>query len=368
MNIDVAKAIKELLFEQNTVILPGLGGFTSTPISATVDYVKGAVQPPAKKLEFNTNLVTNDGVLVNYLQQSNLITAQDATVAIENYVAGIKEGLESREIIEIPEVGRLYKDYEQKTRFMPDSTNFEVDSFGLPTVKFNPVTRPKKEVESKATSAKSVPPAPPPKKITPTASKQGANSHWAEKILPTLIIVAAILLALSLFIWLRGCDSGQPQANVPQERVNVKPQSESVEDEVVTDEDEMTTSTDEDEITTTDMDESDPATTSTDIDESDSATSSGQTEEEYSDGESSLEEESSTVTNIFVVVHSFGKRNNARRFSKKLEDGGYIATTKKRGGLYRVGVEVPSTRKNEIESLIYELGREYDAKPVVVDY
>ncbi len=346
MNIDVAKAIKELLFEHNTVILTGLGGFTSTPVNATVDYVQGAVQPPTRKVEFNSNLVINDGVLVNYLQQSNLVTAQEASAAIENYVAGIKESLEAREIIDIPEVGRLYKDYEQKTRFMPDSTNFEIDSFGLSTVKLTPVARPKKEEESKTTTFKSTPSSPSPKKVATTTPTVASSSHWAEKLLPMLIVIAAILLAFSLFVWLRGCGT-QPIAEVPQERVNVKPKQEGSDGKTKTDEAEVVTS---------------------DPNENDAATEEEKTEEE-SVGDVTREEGASLpVTNIFVVVHSFGNRNNARKFAKKLEEGGYLAATKKRGGLYRVGVEVPSTRQNEIGDLIAELGRKFNAKPVVVDY
>ena len=86
MNIDVAKAIKELLYTNEAVILPGLGGFTGSPVSAVVDYVQGSVQPPSRKLEFNPNLVINDGILVNHIQKSEVITAQEATVAIDNYV------------------------------------------------------------------------------------------------------------------------------------------------------------------------------------------------------------------------------------------------------------------------------------------
>lgn len=341
MNIDVAKAIKELLFEHNTVILPGLGGFISTPVASAVDYVQGSVQPPSRKLEFNTNLVINDGVLVHHIQQSNVVTAQEATVAIESYVAGINESLEAREIVDLPEIGRLYKDYEQKIRFMPDNTNFELNSFGLPTVKFNPIVRKKTSETTAPTSSKSSP-------VIKSTTGQGSVQHsdnWAERILPTLIILAAILLALSLFMWLKGCD--EDPSNVPQERVNVKPKVE-VEEGI------------------SENDNSDPSgndglsenTPSIDTDHG----------EIVPKKEENKKEETPVVSSTFIVIHSFGSWENAQKFANDLEKAGYTSVTKRRGGLHRVGVEVSSSQQAEIDDLIAQLGKKFKATPVAVDY
>lgn len=342
MNIDVAKAIKELLFEHNTVILPGLGGFVSNPVASAVDYVQGSVQPPSRKLEFNTNLVINDGVLVHHIQQSNVVTSKEATVAIENYVAGINESLEAREIVDLPEIGRLYKDYEQKIRFMPDSTNFELDSFGLPTVKFNPIVRKKNTDSTASTSTK---PAPIVNKTIGSAKPLPSDANWAERILPTLIILAAILLALSLFMWLKGC--GDDPADVPQERVNVKPKVEV--EEVVPEKENSSIANLDDPIENTASLDSKPI------------------EKEAKDKKEKTVESPAT-SSIFVVVHSFGNWENAQKFANDLEKAGYIAVTKRKGGLHRVGVEVPSSRQEEIDSLIAELGKKFKSTPVAVDY
>ncbi|MEZ4957772.1 MAG: SPOR domain-containing protein [Saprospiraceae bacterium] len=347
MNIDVVKAIKELLFEHNTVILPGLGGFISTPVASAVDYVQGAVQPPSRKLEFNTNLVIDDGVLVHHVQQSNVVTAQEAKIAIENYVAGINESLEAREIVDLPEIGRLYKDYEQKIRFMPDSTNFELNSFGLPTVKFNPIVRNKNTETTAPENPKSLPIF---NKPTSVAKPQTTGISWAERVLPTLIILAAILLALSLFMWLKGC--GDEPADVPQERVNVKPKVE-VEKEIPENDDSGLTNID-------DQNENTPSVGSDPTDEQ-------PTDEQPKEEEKKIEAPPAAAS-IFIVIHSFGSWENAQKFARDLEKAGYIAVTKRKGGLHRVGVEVPTSRQAEIDNLIAVLGKKFKATPVAVDY
>ncbi|MEO1261012.1 MAG: hypothetical protein AAFZ15_19585 [Bacteroidota bacterium] len=359
MNIDVAKAIKELLFTNDAVILPGLGGFTSSPVSAVVDYVQGSVQPPSKKLEFNPNLVINDGILVNHIQSSEVITAQEATVAIDNYVAGIKESLEQREIVDIPEVGRLYKDYEQKVRFMPDNTNFEIGSFGLPPVQFNPIVRQKNQGNAETTPVRKARPSDP----LPVSPIVVEDKGWAEKALPWLIAVAAVLLAFSLFMWLNDSTSEQ-QADVPQARVNVKPTQENTASESGSD-----TNTDnimtEDETTNTNQDQAGSHQNDTEEDTPGRPSNSTTPDESINSIPPSSQNE---VKNIFVVIHSFGSANNARKFARELENAGYTPTTKERGGLKRVGVEVPETRANEIDELIKELGRKFKSSPVAVDY
>ncbi|MFT6743305.1 MAG: nucleoid DNA-binding protein, partial [Paraglaciecola sp.] len=82
MNIDVANAVQELLYENQSVVIPGFGGFTSTYKSAAVDFVQGAVAPPAKNITFNPNLKINDGVMVAFLQKKHAISVEEAQAAI----------------------------------------------------------------------------------------------------------------------------------------------------------------------------------------------------------------------------------------------------------------------------------------------
>ncbi len=353
MNIVVGKAIKELLFDHDTVILPGLGGFTATSVAATVDYVQGTVQPPAKKLEFNTNLVTNDGTLINHIQQAEVITAKEANEVIASYVDEVKESLENREIVDIPNVGRLYKDFEQKIRFMPEGTNFKVESFGLPTVQFNPIARQKTNPSATAATptvkltvlkgAKSY------TKLSTKKLSTKKEPHWAEKALPWLIVLAAILLAISLFMWLND-DDQKSQAVVPQERVNVKP---AQEEEAALSEMQNEETLGGNEGTNTDDSSDQPPTEDNKIEDTTTKP---------------ITEVPAVKPSTFIVIHSFGENNNAQNFSRTLKRGGYTPVTKFHNQLYRVGVEIPSAIQSEIDQMVNELGKKYKSTPVPVDY
>ncbi len=350
MDIDVGKAIKELLFDHDTVILPGLGGFTATPVASTVDYVQGTVQPPAKKLEFNTNLVVNDGVLANHIQETEVVTAKEANNVIDGYVEEVKEALENREIVDIPKVGRLYKDYEQKVRFMPEGTNFRVESFGLPTVQFNPIARQKTSPSATETAKPNV------RKRAPYSKNYAKKEpHWAEKILPWLIVVAAILLAISLFFWLND-SSPSAHAEAPQARLNVKPSQEEEAAAALSETQQEEMPADMDETNTEGPDDETPIVDN----EAEEAASSPTT--------AAAAPPPPVKSSTFIVIHSFGMESNARKFSRTLERGGYTPVTKLHGKLYRVGVEISSATQSDIDEMVNELGRKFKSTPVPVGY
>ena len=72
MEVDVGAYIADLLYDHDVVNLPGLGSFTGQYQAANIDHVQGKLYPPAKELGFNSNLVLDYGVLVQYVQQLHL--------------------------------------------------------------------------------------------------------------------------------------------------------------------------------------------------------------------------------------------------------------------------------------------------------
>jgi cell division septation protein DedD len=351
MSTDVSKAIHELLFEKNAVIVPGLGGFTSMPTPATVDYVQDIITPPAAKLDFNPNLVLNDGVLVQYLQKTNISTYQEAENMVERFVANVRETLERREIFEIPKVGRLYQDYEQKIRFMPEGTNFNASSFGLPIVEFQPLV--KEKPKSMTT---------PPKQVSAAEaefleSEQAAAASAAAaavadqppgsltmKMLPWLVLLLAILLALGIYA-IFGGQKDKAIADQPDavERVNVKPS--------LPEESNTTSSTS-------------GASTATQQPGAPAQKSTPPTETTVPDGaDTEADKYEPTKNTLYMVVHSFGVKSNATNFARKLTEDGYATETRKNGKLYRVGVSFAYSTNADIEKMRSELAKKYQAGP-----
>ena len=76
MNKSVAHYISELLFLHDCVIVPEFGGFVGNRQSAKLNKTTGALTPPSKQILFNTNLKTNDGLLISHIANQEEI-AQD---------------------------------------------------------------------------------------------------------------------------------------------------------------------------------------------------------------------------------------------------------------------------------------------------
>ncbi len=141
MQIDIASHIEKLLFLHDALTIPSFGAFTARPTAATADYIGGTVSPPSKTLTFNENLTTDDGLLVQDVAKINGISVEEARQAVQEAVEKMQEMLNRREIVTLPGIGRLYRNYVQKIQFLPDTTNFNAESFGLPPLQFSPIAR-----------------------------------------------------------------------------------------------------------------------------------------------------------------------------------------------------------------------------------
>jgi cell division septation protein DedD len=141
MQIDVPSHIEKLLFLHESLVIPGFGGFTATRTPATTDYPGGTVSAASKILAFSENLTADDGLLVSDITVSHGISQYDAQRVVAEFVERMQSLLNQREIVTLPGVGRLYKNYVQKIQFLPDTTNFNPASYALPPLQFSPITR-----------------------------------------------------------------------------------------------------------------------------------------------------------------------------------------------------------------------------------
>jgi nucleoid DNA-binding protein len=141
MTIRVEDEIKELMYEANSVVIPGLGAFQSKYKSAYTDGIQGNIAPPSLEITFDPNIIINDGVLVDFLKKKYQTTTQTAQQTIDAYIENANATFEKHELVIIPEVGRLFRDFTNKIQFLPDTTNFNTDTYGLPVAQFYPVSR-----------------------------------------------------------------------------------------------------------------------------------------------------------------------------------------------------------------------------------
>jgi hypothetical protein len=152
MDIKLTSDIRDLLIEDGSISIPNFGGFTSAYKPAVVDAMNGQLSPPSFHIAFDANLQMNDGRLVDHIRQKYRLSSTAAFEYIEAFANDARANFEKGEIVVLPEIGRLYRDFAQKIQFLPDPTNFNTDSFGLPNIAYAPVLRNKIESIARATS------------------------------------------------------------------------------------------------------------------------------------------------------------------------------------------------------------------------
>lgn len=225
--MELNTVLAELFYQHDRVHIPGIGGFVLTYQPAAVDQIKGEANPPSKRVEFNPNLVLDDGLLSNHLQRQYGMTAEEAERQIESYTRQIHERIDQRELVELPGIGRLYRNYENKLQFLADETNFFPATFGLPSVDAQLVERqerPKPATEESKTAV----PAPP-------ADTSDRLAGWLQRNLLILGMLTVLLVVAGYYLLYQDALSdGEEGATVPEERLNVSPTDQSAPTELPT--------------------------------------------------------------------------------------------------------------------------------------
>jgi len=132
MNKTVEHYISELLFLHDCVILPNFGGFVGNPQSAKLNKTTGVLSPPSKQILFNTNLKTNDGLLITHISNQEGITQEQAKTEVENYATKITDKLSNSKVLRIAKIGLFTLGKEGNVFFLQDSVNnYSLASFGM---------------------------------------------------------------------------------------------------------------------------------------------------------------------------------------------------------------------------------------------
>ncbi|MDR2887778.1 MAG: hypothetical protein LBV26_07260 [Bacteroidales bacterium] len=140
--MDIALFIRELLFGHDCVIVPGFGGFIGNYITAHVDKSTDVFSPPVKKISFNRNLSTNDGLLIGKISEAKGIDFNEAKTVVARYVTELHKKLDSGETVVFDHIGTFVNNQEGNVQFEPDcKVNYCLNSFGLETFQCFPLER-----------------------------------------------------------------------------------------------------------------------------------------------------------------------------------------------------------------------------------
>ena len=146
--MDLLDYIKDLLFKNDYVILPGLGGFSGHYKSAEIN--EGTFTPPCESVSFDKNLKYNDNLLTDCIINNEGISRTEASNKVSRSVKNIIYRLGEGEKIEIPDIGILQYDLNGDLYFTEQvKKNFNISSFGMPSFKFDSYTEKERTAQEK---------------------------------------------------------------------------------------------------------------------------------------------------------------------------------------------------------------------------
>ena len=81
--MNLIQYIKELLYQQECVTLPGFGSFLTQTHPIKVNRYTGEFTPPSRSISFNRLIQENDGLLASYVAKREGVSYPDALAMIK---------------------------------------------------------------------------------------------------------------------------------------------------------------------------------------------------------------------------------------------------------------------------------------------
>ena len=137
----ITNYLKELLNDNECVIIPEFGAFISQRHSATIDYASHRFLPPYKEIVFNNKLTNNDEILVDFISKKENISQEDSLNKIKNFVNQAAAILDVNKEYVLEGLGKIRKFGNDFVFELSHSENLLGDSFGLTEFNYQPVFR-----------------------------------------------------------------------------------------------------------------------------------------------------------------------------------------------------------------------------------
>lgn len=135
MDIDLlSKMVKELILDQDRVVLPGLGSFVAEIVPATFSDKGYTINPPYRRLFFRSRPDEGDD-LTKFYASSNKVAPEMADRIIRDFLVELKAVLYEKKTVVFPGLGRLRATKENHLFFVADEDlDIYPEGFGLEPV------------------------------------------------------------------------------------------------------------------------------------------------------------------------------------------------------------------------------------------
>ena len=132
MDIDLlSKMVKELILDNDRVVLPGLGCFVAEIVPSTFSDKGYTINPPYRRLYFRSKPDSGDE-LVKFYALSNNVSVEMAERIVSDFVTELKSVLHLKKTVVFPGLGRLRATKENNIFFVADEDlDIYPDGFGL---------------------------------------------------------------------------------------------------------------------------------------------------------------------------------------------------------------------------------------------
>lgn len=128
--MEINQYLKELLLLNDCVIIPEFGGFVANYKPATIE--NNQFSAPSKQIAFNSKLISNDGLLINFISERERIDYFTAKQKLADFVDETLLNLERNRNVYFEGVGYLHYDSRENLLFEPQmKQNLLIESFGL---------------------------------------------------------------------------------------------------------------------------------------------------------------------------------------------------------------------------------------------
>jgi nucleoid DNA-binding protein len=120
MDIDLlSKMVKELILDDDKVVLPGLGCFVAEIVPATFSDKGYTINPPYRKLSFRSKPDMGDE-LIDFYVEANGLDRDMACRILGDFIAELRQVIFTKKVVVLPGLGRLRATKENNLFFIPD--------------------------------------------------------------------------------------------------------------------------------------------------------------------------------------------------------------------------------------------------------
>ena len=149
MDIDLlSKMVKELILDNDKVVLPGLGAFVAEMVPSTFSDKGYTINPPYRRLYFRSKPDEGD-LLAKFYATSNGVDFSVAEKAIRDFISELRTILYTKKTIIFPDLGRMRATKENAVFFVADEDlDIYPEGLGLEPISLKTHQETKEEVEA----------------------------------------------------------------------------------------------------------------------------------------------------------------------------------------------------------------------------